>query len=150
MAFLGLSGLKLYIALGMALAIVLLLAANIVLVSRIQVKDAQLTSKTEQLELAAGDVTRWEGKATELRGIKERQAAEIRRLESDAAAAAAIGAAKLEASRRRLASLESQNDDLRRKARDHPEDVRDLGPIVRGALPSLRVDVPAGAAAPGY
>lgn len=148
---LGLSGLKLYIAIGLVLAIVLLLATNAVLVSRIQLKDAELESKSQQLQAAAGDVARLQAWGNSNVQTVRRQADRLRQLESDGAAAAAIGADQLQREQNRNAGLQAEIDKLRRKARENPEDVRDLGPITRGALPALRAGglrqqpVPAGA-----
>jgi TolA-binding protein len=138
MGFLGLSGAKLYIFLGMILAIVMLASADAVLWSRLDVKDARITSLEDQLKLAAGDVVRWQTSANQNLQVVRRQAEQLRRLESDGSVAQAVSEQKQDRAQQRITTLEAQVLALKGKAREHPEDVRDLGPIVRDALPSLR------------
>jgi len=135
---LGLSGLKLYIGLGMILAIVLLGATSAVLWSRIEAKDAAIVSLTQQRELAAGDAARWQRAAEERQGIIDRQALILRRLESDGQAARAIAAANADKAAQKIAALETRLSHIIEAAHAKPEDVRLLGPIVRDALPSLQ------------
>jgi hypothetical protein len=135
---LGFSGLKLYIALGMVAAIIVLGATSAVLWSRLDAKDAEITSLGQQLELAAGDAARWQDAAAQKQGVVDRQALELRRLQSDGAAARAI-ADQVEGQRlAKIDALETQVQKLKEKAHERPEDVRLLGPIVRDALPSLQ------------
>jgi hypothetical protein len=135
---LGLSGLKLYIGLGMVLAIVVLGATSAVLWSRLDAKAAEIASLSQQLAVAAGDAARWQRAAEERQGVIERQAQTLRRLESDGQAARAIAAANTAKAEQRIAALETRISHLKEAAHARPEDVRPLGPIVRDALPSLQ------------
>lgn len=142
----GLSTVRLTVFFGLVLAVVVLASADAVLWSHLGAKDSKIEDLGNQLKVAAGDVVRWETAANQDQQVIRRQAEQIRRLESDGAAAAVIAAHQLADSTRRQARLQTQLDDVRRQAHDHPEDVRDLGPIVRGALGGLRREpVPAGA-----
>jgi hypothetical protein len=135
---LGLSGLRLYVALGAILAIVAFGAATAVLKSRLDAKEAAISSLSQQLAMAAGDAARWRLAAEQRQGVIDRQAATLRRLESDAAAARAIAEANETRAGQRIAALEARLSELKEAAHARPEDVRPLGPIVLGALPSLR------------
>ena len=134
----GLSGLRLYIGLGMILAIVVLAATSAVLWSRIGAKEAEIVSLTQQLDAAAADAARWQAAAEQRRGVIDRQALTLRRLESDGQAARAIAAANSDKAEQRIATLEAKISQLKEAAHARPEDVRRLGPIVRSALPSLQ------------
>ncbi len=125
-----------WIAAGVAVAV-----AGVVIVvlwSRLEAKDAQITSLTEQLGMAAADVGRWQDKAAERKGIIDRQAATIRRLESDGETARALAAEKAERDRERITTLQQQLSRWKDAAHARPEDVRELGSVVRDALPSLQ------------
>jgi hypothetical protein len=135
---LGLSGLKLYVGLGMVLAIIVLGAASAVLWSRLDAKDAKIAGLAQQLELAAGDAQRWQKAMLERQGVIDRQAAALRRLESDGAAARAIADEQAGQAQAKIAQLEAKLQTLKEAAHARPQDVRALGPIVRDALPSLR------------
>lgn len=130
--------LRLYIALGMILAIVLLGATAAVLWSRLAAKDATIESLSQQLSVAAGDAARWRQAAEQRQGVIERQALTLRRLESDGQAARAIAEANAGKAEQRIAALEAKISQLKEAADARPEDVRLLGPIVRDALPGLR------------
>jgi len=132
----GLAGLKLYIGLGMVLLIVILGAASAVLWSRLDAKDAEIASLTDQLGVASADAKRWEKAADQRQGVIDRQAASLRRLESDGAAARAIADRQQDQAEQKIAALEVKVSKLKEAARAHPEDVRQLGPLVRGALQS--------------
>jgi hypothetical protein len=134
----GLSGLRLYIGLGMILAIVVLAATSAVLWSRIGAKEAEIVSLTQQLDVAAADAARWQAAAEQRQGVIDRQALTLRRLESDGQAARAIAAANSDKAEQRIATLEAKISQLKEAAHARPEDVRRLGPIVRSALPSLQ------------
>lgn len=134
----GLSGLRLYIGLGMVLLIVVLGATAAVLRSRLAAKDAEIVSLSEQRALAAGDAARWQSAATERQGVIDRQAASLRRLESDGAAARAVAEASAGKAAERIAALEARISQLKEAAHARPEDVRELGPIVRSALSGLQ------------
>jgi hypothetical protein len=133
---LGLSGLKLYIGLGMVLAIVVLGSTAAVLWSRLDAKDAEITSLSQQLELAAGDAARWQRAAGERQGVIDRQAITLRRLESDGAAARAIADKQQDQAQQKIVALEARVSKLKEAAHARPEDVRKLGPLVRDALQS--------------
>jgi hypothetical protein len=135
---LGLSGLRLYIGLGMILAIVVLAATSAILWSRLDAKEAAIVSLRQQRDLAAGDAARWQTAAAERQAIIDRQALVLRRLESDGQAARAIAAASTAKAEQRIAALESRISKLKEAANARPDDVRSLGPIVRDALPSLQ------------
>nr|ACF98026.1 sarcolemma associated protein isoform 16-like protein [uncultured bacterium 878] len=135
---LGLSGLKLYIGLGMLLALVVLGATVAVLWSRLEARDAEIASLQQQLEIAAGDAARWQKAAAERQRVIDHQALTLRRLESDGAAARAIADQQAGQARAKIAQLEVKLQTLKEAAHARPQDVRDLGPIVRTALPSLR------------
>jgi hypothetical protein len=135
---LGLSGARLYIGLGMILAIVLLGATSAVLWSRIAAKQAAIESLAQQLDVAAGDVQRWQSAAAERQAVIDRQALTLRRLENDGQAARAIAAANGTKAEQRIAALETKLSQLKEAAHAKPDDVRRLGPIVRDALPSLQ------------
>ena len=132
----GLSGLRLYVGLGMILAIVMLAATSAVLWSRIAAKDAEIVSLTRQLSVAAGDAVRWQGAAEQRQGVVDRQALTLRRLESDGRAARVVAEANTEKAEQRIAALEAKLSQLKEAAHARPEDVRLLGPIVRSALQS--------------
>jgi hypothetical protein len=134
----SLSGLRLYIGLGMILAIVVLAATSAVLWSRIGAKEAEIVSLTQQLDVAAADAARWQAAAEQRQGVIDRQALTLRRLESDGQAARAIAAANSDKAEQRIATLEAKISQLKEAAHARPEDVRRLGPIVRSALPSLQ------------
>jgi hypothetical protein len=134
----GLAGLKLTIGLGMVLSIVVLGATAMVLWSRLDAKDAAIISLTQQLSVAAADAVRWQSAAVERQGVIDRQAATLRRLESDGAAARAIADANSAKAEQRIVALEARISQLKEAAHARPEDVRLLGPIVRDALGSLR------------
>jgi hypothetical protein len=134
----GLAGLKLYIGLGMLLLIVILGATSAVLWSRLDAKDAEITSLTDQREVAAADAKRWERAADQRQGVIERQASSLRRLESDGAAARMIADQQQDQAQQKIAALEVKVSKLKEAAHARPEDVRQLGPIVRDALSSLR------------
>jgi hypothetical protein len=131
-------GLRLYVALGMILAIVVLGATNAVLWSRLAAKEAAIESLSQQVSVSAADAERWQGAAEERQGVIDRQAATLRRLESDGQAARAIAVANLAKAEQRIATLEAKISKLKETAHARPEDVRLLGPIVRDALPSLQ------------
>ncbi len=131
---LGLSGLRLYVGLGMVLAMVVLGATVAVLWSRLDAKAAAIGSLTEQRDLAAGDAARWQQAATERQAVIDRQALALRRLESDGAAARRIAEATTAQAAQRIATLESRISQLKEAAHARPEDVRPLGPVVRDAL----------------
>ena len=133
----GLAGLKLYVGLGLVLALVLLGAANAVLHARIATKEAEIAGLTDQLGVASADVKRWQQSAEQRQGVIDRQALTLRRLESDGAAARIIAVANTDKATQRIAALEAQLSQLKEAAHARPEDVRALGPIVRSALPSL-------------
>jgi hypothetical protein len=135
---LGLAGLRLYVGLGMILAIVVLGATVAVLQSRIAAKEAAIESLAQQLSMAAADADRWRQAAAQRQGVIDRQAATLRRLESDGQAARMIAAANAEKADQRIAALEAGLAKLKETAHARPQDVRLLGPIVRDALPSLR------------
>jgi hypothetical protein len=132
----GLSSLKLYIGLGMILAIVVLAATSAVLWSRIEAKEAAIASLTEQRDLAAADAARWQDAASQRQGIIDRQALTLRRLESDGQAARAVAAATTQKADERIAALEVTISKLKEAAHARPDDVRPLGPVVRDALQS--------------
>ncbi len=134
----GLSGLRLYICLGMVLAIVTLAATGAVLWSRIAAKEAAIESLTQQLSIAAEDAARWQLGAEQRQAVIDRQALTLRRLESDGQAARTIAAANADKAEQHIAALEEKISQLKENAHARPQDVRDLGPIVRDALPSLR------------
>lgn len=134
----GFSSLRLYIGLGMILAIVMLGAASAALWSRIAAKQAAIESLTQQLDLATGDATRWQSAAEQRQGVIDRQALTLRRLESDGQAAGAIAEANSDKAEQRIAALEAKISQLKEAAHARPDDVRRLGPIVRSALPSLQ------------
>jgi multidrug resistance efflux pump len=132
----GLTNLKLAIAGGMVLLIVILGATSAVLWSRLDAKDAQITSLRQQLGMAAADAQRWETAVEGRQRIIDRQALTLRRLESDGQAARAIAAQQRDQAQQRIEALEAKVSKLKEAARARPEDVRDLGPIVRDALQS--------------
>ena len=134
----GLSSLRLYIGLGMILAIVVLAATSAALWSRVGAKEAEIVSLTQQLDVAAADAARWQAAAEQRQGVIDRQALTLRRLESDGQAARAIAAANSDKAEQRIATLEAKISQLKEAAHARPEDVRRLGPIVRSALPSLQ------------
>jgi hypothetical protein len=133
----GLSGLRLYVGLGMALAIVVLGATSAVLWSRLGAKEAARISLAQQLVVAAGDAARWQDAAEQRQGVIDRQAATLRRLESDGEAARSIAQANASKAEQRIATLETRIAQLKEAAHARPDDVRLLGPIVRDALRSL-------------
>jgi hypothetical protein len=137
LGLLGLSGIRLYVALALVLAVVALAAADAVLWSRIEAKAAEVASLTQQRDLAAGDATRWQDAAAQRQGVIDRQAATLRRMESDGVAARAIADSNADQARQKTALLEAQISKLKEAAHARPEDVRELGPIVRDALSSL-------------
>jgi chromosome segregation ATPase len=132
----GLAGLKLYIGLGMVLALVLLGAADAVLHARIAAKEAEIAGLTDQLGLASADVKRWQQSAEQRQGVIDRQSLTLRRLESDGQAARALAAANTDKATQRIAALEAKLAHLKEAAHANPNDVRPLGPIVRNALQS--------------
>jgi multidrug resistance efflux pump len=132
----GLTNLKLAIAGGMVLLIVILGATSAVLWSRLDAKDAQITTLRQQLGMAAADAQRWETAVEGRQRIIDRQALTLRRLESDGQAARAIAAQQRDQAQQRIEALEAKVSKLKEAARARPEDVRDLGPIVRDALQS--------------
>lgn len=134
----GLSGLRLYVGLAMVSAIVVFAAACAVLWSRLDAKQAAITSLTQQRDLAAADAARWQTATVERQAIIDRQALTLRRLESDGQAARAIAEANSAQAAQRIATLESTLAQWKEAAHAKPEDVRLLGPIVRDALPGLR------------
>jgi hypothetical protein len=134
----GLSSLRLYVGLGMILAIVMLGATSAVLWSRLAAKEAAITSLTQQRDVAAADAVRWQSAAEQRQGVIDRQALTLRRLESDGQAARAIAAANAGKAEQRIAVLETRLSQMKEAAHARPEDVRLLGPIVRDALTSLR------------
>ncbi|WP_395017699.1 hypothetical protein [Dongia sp.] len=134
----GLSSIRLYVFLGMVLAIVLLGATSAVLWSRLGAKQAVIVSLTQQRDLAAGDAARWQGAAAQRQGVIDKQTQALRRLESDGQAARAIAAANTEKAEQRIAALEARISHLKETAHARPDDVRPLGPIVRDALPGLQ------------
>jgi hypothetical protein len=129
-------GLRLYIGLGMILAIVVLGASSAILWSRLAAKEAAIVSLTQQRALAAGDARRWQNAAQERQRIIDRQALALRRLESDGQAARTIAEANAEKTAARIAALETRIAQLKEAAHERPEDVRELGPLVRDALQS--------------
>lgn len=133
----GLSSIRLYVFLGMILAIVLLGATTAILWSRLSAKQAAIISLTQQRDLAAADASRWQLAAEQRQGVIERQAQTLRRLESDGEAARAIAAAQADHTAKRIAALESKISQLKEAAHARPDDVRLLGPIVRDALSGL-------------
>ena len=133
----GLSGLKLYVGLGMILALVLLGATSAVLWSRIEAKEAAIVGLTQQCALATGDAARWQRAAEQRQGIIDRQALTLRRLEGDGQSARAIAAVNADKAAQKIAALEARLSHINEAAHAKPEDVRLLGPIVRDALPSL-------------
>jgi hypothetical protein len=134
----GLSGLRLYVGLGMIVAIVLLGATSAVLWSRIAAKQAAIESLTQQRDVAAADATRWQDAVAERQAIIDHQALTLRRLESDGQAARAVAEANSDKAAQLIAALEAQLSKLKEAAHARPQDVRALGPIVRNALPSLQ------------
>lgn len=134
----GLSGIKLYIFLGLVLAVVVLSAADAVLWANLGKKDAEIVSLTDQLQVAKGDVTRLEGDAVTSRGIITRQGNQLRQLESDAAGARTIARMNQDVAQAKISALEVRNRKLKEAARARPEDVRQLGPVVLDALRSMR------------
>jgi hypothetical protein len=136
MMLFGLSGLKLYTALGAVLLIVALGATTAVLSSRLDAKVAEIASLTALLDLARGDAARWEQAADQRQGIIDRQAASLRRMESDGAAARAIADRQQDQAQQEIAALEARVSQWKEAANARPEDVRQLGPIVRDALQS--------------
>jgi hypothetical protein len=133
---LGLSGLKLYVALGMVLALVLLGATSAVLWSRLEAKEAAIVSLTQQRDIAAADALRWQRAAAEREGVIDRQALSLRRLESDGQAARVLADATTDQAAQRIAALEAKLSKLKEVAHARPDDVRLLGPVVRDALQS--------------
>jgi len=127
---------KIYLILGAV--IVALLTTSVVLWSRLEAKDAKIASLTQQLEVAAADAVRWQAAADQRQGIIDRQAATLRRLESDGQAARRIAAANADKAAERIAALEVRISQLKETAHARPQDVRLLGPLVRDALPSLQ------------
>ena len=138
MPLLGLYGIKLYVFLGMVLTIVVLGATSAVLWSRLDAKNATITSLTEQRDLAADDAARWQTAAEQRQGVIDRQAVTLRRLESDGTAARAIADQQQDRAQQKIAALEARISTLKEAAHARPEDVRQLGPIVRDALGSLQ------------
>jgi|1185.fasta_scaffold1072091_1 hypothetical protein len=132
----GLFGLRLYIGLGMILAIVGLAATSAVLWSRIAAKQAAIESLSQQRDVAAADAGRWQDAATARQAVVDRQALALRRLESDGQAARVIAAANASQAELRIASLEAKLSKLKEAAHARPDDVQRLGPIVRDALQS--------------
>jgi len=132
----GLTGLKLYAALGLVLALVLLGAANAVLHARIAAKEAEIAGLTDQLGVAAADAKRWQQSAEQRQGVIDRQALTLRRLESDGQAARAVAAANIDKAAQRVAALEAKLTQWKEAAHARPDDVRPLGPLVRSALQS--------------
>jgi hypothetical protein len=132
----GLAGLKLYIGLGMVLALVLLGAADAVLHARIAVKEAEIAGLTDQLGVASADVKRWQQSAEQRQGVIDRQALTLRRLESDGLSARVLAAANIDKAAQRIAALETKLTQWKEAAHARPEDVRPLGPLVRSALQS--------------
>jgi hypothetical protein len=129
-------GLRLYIGLGMILAIVVLGSSSAILWSRLSAKEAAIVSLTRQCALAAGDARRWQSAAQERQRVIDRQALALRRLESDGQAARTIAEAHAEKTAARIAALETRIAQLKEAAHARPEDVRELGPLVRDALQS--------------
>jgi hypothetical protein len=132
----GPTNLKLAIAGGMLLAIVVLGATSAVLWSRLDAKDAEITSLAQQLSIAAADAVRWQDAAAERQGVIDRQALQLRRLESDGAAARAIADRNADQAQQKIAALEARLSKLKEAAHARPQDVRQLGPLVRDALQS--------------
>jgi hypothetical protein len=133
---LGLGGFRLYVGLGLVLAIIGLFATVTVLRSRLEAKTAEIAGLSRQLSVATDDAARWQAAAAQRQGVIDRQALTLRRLESDGAAARRIAAANAEQADRRIAALESKLSQLKEAAHARPDDVRPLGPIVRGFLQS--------------
>ena len=133
----GLAGLKLYVGLGLLLALVLFGATNAVLHARITAKEAEIAGLTDQLGVASADAKRWQQSAEQRQGVIDRQAASLRRLEADGQAARVLAAANTNKAMQRISALEAKLTQLKEAAHARPEDVRPLGPIVRSALPSL-------------
>ena len=134
----GLSTLRTWVFFGMVLAIVVLASADAVLWANLGGKDARIASLEDQKKLAAGDVVRWQTSANQNLEVVRRQAEQLRRLESDGAAARTIAEQNRTKAKQRLDKLEAQVSTMKEKAREHPDQVRALGPIVRDALPGLR------------
>jgi DNA repair exonuclease SbcCD ATPase subunit len=134
----ALSTAKLVIIGLVVLALVSLTATCAVLSARLDAKAAKIADLGHQLTMAAGDAARWQDKAAGDQAVIDGQAQEIARLAADRAAAARISAEKQARAEQRASALQSQISQLKEQAREHPQDVRDLGPLVRGALPSLR------------
>jgi len=132
----GLSGLRLYIGLGLVLAVVVLGATSAVLWSRLGAKDAEIASLGQQRDMASGDAARWAQAADQRQGVIDRQAASLRRMESDGAAARAIADRQQDQAQQEIAALEARVSQWKEAAHARPEDVRQLGPIVRDALQS--------------
>jgi hypothetical protein len=139
-----LSGARLYIAIGALVAIVVLLATNAVLWSRLGERDAKIASLGDQLSVAAGDAQRWQASAEKLGLVIQRQQATIHQLQSDGAAARAIADRQLDLAQQRLATYSDQLAKMKEAAHDRPDDVRPLGPIVLDALRMRGGSVPAG------
>jgi hypothetical protein len=134
----GLSGLKLAIGLGMIFALILLGATSAILWSRLEAKEAAITSLAQQRDLAAGDAVRWQRAAEERQSVIDRQAVSLRRLESDGQAARTIADATADKAKQRIVALEASISKLKEAAHARPDDVRLLGPVVRDALTSLQ------------
>lgn len=132
----GLAGLKLYIGFGMLLLIMALGATAAVLWSRLDAKEAEIASLARQLEVASADARRWEAASTQRQVLIDRQALALRRLESDGAAARELADRQQEQARTKIAMLEERLSKLKEAAHARPDDVRELGPIVRDALQS--------------
>lgn len=128
---------RLYIGIGLVLAIVVLGATCLVLRAQIAAQDSEIVSLTEQRAMAAGDAARWQAAALERQAIVDRQALALRRLESDGQAARALAAATADHAAQAIAALETRLSQIKEAAHAKPEDVRALGPIVRDALRGL-------------
>ncbi len=129
---------RLYIAGGLVLVIVLLGATCLVLRARIAAQDSEIVSLTEQRQMATADATRWQDAALQRQAIVDRQALALRRLESDGQAARSLAVANADQTARKIAALETRLSQIKEAAHAKPEDVRALGPIVRDALRGLR------------
>jgi hypothetical protein len=99
---------------------------------------SQIDAAEKSQKLAEGDVVRWETAANQNLQVIRRQHDQLTRLESDGASARAIADQKQASDRQKIDQLQAQLSTWKEKAREHPDQVRDLGSIVRDALPSLR------------
>jgi small-conductance mechanosensitive channel len=136
----------------------LLGAVGLCLGSAIWVQTARLEAsrKTvgalqQRLDAADADAARWQAATGQRDDIIRDQAAQLTRLRADVAAAARMADATEADQRQRVTDLIQQIAQWKARAHAHPDQTRQLGPIVLDALGSLRQQTgPASAAAAGH